>query len=130
VLRLGMQRLAAVGIAMIIVASTCFVLWSLVFGMPPLPVALLWLACSVGSIGVVFGNLNAMAMEPLGHIAGVGAAVVGTLSSLISVLVGSQIARLYDGSALPIAVGYVVCGLFALGVFWWATRDRVRKIRT
>lgn len=130
VMRMGMQRLATIGIATIIGASACFVLWSLVIGMPPLPIALLWLACSVGSIGVVFGNLNAMAMEPLGHIAGVGAAVVGALSSLISVTVGAQIARMYDGSALPIAFGYVLCGLAALLVFAWATRDRVRKIRS
>ena len=129
VMRMGMQTLASIGIWTIIVASGLFALWSFAFGMPPLPVALFWLACSVGSIGVVFGNLNAMAMEPLGHIAGVGAAVVGALSSLISVSVGAQIARLYDGSALPIALGYVVCGLCAVVAFWWATRGRVRKIR-
>ncbi len=129
VMQMGMQTLASFGIWTIIVASGLFALWSFVLGMPPLPVALLWLACSVGSIGVVFGNLNAMAMEPLGHIAGVGAAVVGALSSLISVSVGAQIARLYDGSALPLALGYVVFGLCAVMVFWWATRGRVRKIR-
>jgi len=129
VMHMGMQRLASYGIWTIVTASAFFALWSFAFGKPPLPVALFWLACSVGSIGVVFGNLNAMAMEPLGHIAGVGAAVVGALSSLISVTVGSQIARLYDGSALPIALGYAVCGLCAVVVFWWATRGRVRKIR-
>ena len=130
VLHMGMQTLASIGIWTIVLASALFALWSFALGMPPLPVALLWLACSVGSIGIVFGNLNAMAMEPLGHIAGIGAAVVGTLSSLISVVVGTQIARSYDGSGLPIALGYVVCGLFAVLVFWWATRGRVRKIRT
>ncbi len=129
VIRMGMQRLATIGISTIIIASAFFAVWTFAFGMPPLPVALLWLACSVGSIGIVFGNLNAMAMEPLGHIAGVGAAVVGALSSLISVIVGTQIARLYDGSGLPIALGYVVCGLCAVTVFWWATQGRVRKIR-
>ena len=130
VIRMGMQALANIGIWTIIVASALFAFWSFALGMPPLPVALLWLACSVGSIGIVFGNLNAMAMEPLGHIAGIGVAVVGTLSSLISVIVGTQIARLYDGSGLPIALGYVVCGLCAIAIFWWATRGRVRKIRS
>jgi len=130
VMRLGMHRLAGIGIWIIIVASTCFALLSLVFGKPPLPVALLWLACSVGAIGVVFGNLNAMAMEPLGHIAGVGAAVIGALSSLISVTVGTQIARLYDGTALPIALGYTVCGAFSLVALWWATQGRERKKRS
>ena len=130
VLRMGMQTLANVGIWTIILASSFFVLWSFALGMPPLPIALLWLACSVGSIGIVFGNLNAMAMEPLGHIAGIGTAVVGTLSSLISVVVGTQIARSFDGSGLPIALGYAVFGLCAAAVFWWATQGRVRKVRT
>jgi len=130
VLRHGMQRMATIGIFTVIGASAFFALWSLLFGFPPLPVALLWLACSVGSIGIVFGNLNAMAMEPLGHIAGVGAAVVGALSSLVSVTVGTQIARSYDGTALPIALGYIVCGLCALLALSWGTRGRVRKVRT
>lgn len=125
----GMQRLATVGVAIIIGASALFALWSALIGTPPLGVALLWLACSVGSIGIVFGNLNAMAMEPLGHIAGVGAAVVGSLSSLISVTVGSQIARSYDGTALPIALGYIVCGACALVALWWATQNRVPRVR-
>lgn len=129
VLKYGMQRMASIGIGVIITASAGFVLWSWVIGKPPLPVAILWLACSAGSIGIVFGNLNAMAMEPLGHIAGVGAAVIGSLSSLISVTVGSQIARTYDGTAMPVALGYVICGLCALAALNWAASDRVRKVR-
>lgn len=129
VMRHGMQRLASIGVMIIIGASCCFAAYSFLIGMPPLPVALLWLACSVGSIGIVFGNLNAMAMEPLGHIAGVGAAVVGALSSLVSVTVGAQIARSYDGTALPIALGYIVCGSCALAALWWGTRGRVKKVR-
>ncbi len=130
VLRYGMQRMATIGIWMVIGASSLFTLWSVLFGFPPLPIALIWLACSVGSIGVVFGNLNAMAMEPLGHIAGVGAAVVGALSSLISVTVGSQIARSYDGTAQPVALGYVICGACALIALRWGAKERVRKVRS
>jgi DHA1 family bicyclomycin/chloramphenicol resistance-like MFS transporter len=68
-------------------------------------------------------------MEPLGHIAGVGAAVIGSLSSLISVTVGSQIARSYDGTAMPVALGYVICGLCALAALYWAAQGRERKVR-
>lgn len=130
VMRLGMQRLATIGVCTIITASALYALWFAVFGVPPLGIALIWLAFSIGSIGIVFGNLNAMAMEPLGHIAGVGAAVVGALSSLISALIGSQIARSYDGTALPIALGYMVCGACALTALWWATKGRVRRNRS
>jgi len=129
VIKHGMQSMATIGICTIIGASGVFALWSLLIGFPPLPVALLWLAFSVGSIGVVFGNLNAMAMEPLGHIAGIGAAVVGALSSFVSVTVGTQIARSYDGTALPIALGYIIGGGCALLALSWGTNGRVRKVR-
>ncbi|MEZ4677064.1 MAG: hypothetical protein R2932_22870 [Caldilineaceae bacterium] len=43
------------------------------------------------AVGILFGNLNARAMVPLGHIAGVGAAVVSALSTLISALLGALI---------------------------------------
>jgi len=130
VMRHGMQRLATVGVCTIITSSALYALWFALIGVPPLAVALVWLAFSIGSIGIVFGNLNAMAMEPLGHIAGVGAAVVGALSSLISAIIGSQIARSYDGTALPIALGYMVCGACALTALWWSTQGRVRRDRS
>ncbi len=130
VMRYGMQRLATIGVCTIIVSSALYALWFALVGVPPLAGALVWLAFSIGSIGIVFGNLNAMAMEPLGHIAGVGAAVVGALSSLISAVIGSQIARSYDGTALPIALGYMACCTFALAALWWSTRGRVRRVRT
>lgn len=129
VLRYGMQRLATIGILMVITASSLFAVWSFGIGFPPLVVALFWLSCSVCSIGIVFGNLNAMAMEPLGHIAGVGASVIGALSSLISVLVGTQIARSYDGTALPVALGYILCGTAALAALRWATKERIPRGR-
>ena len=48
-------------------------------------------------LGILFGNLNALAMEPLGHIAGLGSAFVGSVSTLISVVLGAIIADAYNG---------------------------------
>lgn len=127
VMRYGMQTLSGIGIAGIVVSSALYCLWFLTLGEPPLWAALAWLGISVGSIGIVFGNLNALAMEPLGHIAGVGSAVIGALSSLISVTAGTFIASRYDGTALPIAAGYAICGIAALLTLRWATRDRTPK---
>ena len=50
------------------------------------------------SLGLCFGNLNALAMEPMGRLAGTASAIIGTLSSLVSVVLGSLTANLYDGS--------------------------------
>ena len=69
--------------------------------------------------GILFGNLNAMAMEPLGHIAGLGSAVVGSISTLVSVVFGAVIADLYDNTVLPLVLGFAILGLAALVTMRW-----------
>jgi DHA1 family bicyclomycin/chloramphenicol resistance-like MFS transporter len=70
-------------------------------------------------VGILFGNQNALAMEPLGHLAGIGAAVVGSLSTLISMPLGTLIGQSYKGTVLPLVVGMVLLsGLSILAVGW------------
>jgi DHA1 family bicyclomycin/chloramphenicol resistance-like MFS transporter len=63
-------------------------------------------------------------MEPMGHIAGVAAAVVGSLSSLVAVSAGTPIGRLYDGTVIPLVTGFACMGLAALLSTEWAERGR------
>ncbi len=51
-------------------------------GKPPLWLFMGYMLLTFLGVGFVFGNLNALTMEPLGHIAGIGAAVLGTISTL------------------------------------------------
>ena len=127
--RFGMHRLSTIGIVGIAVASLAYALWFAAFGMPPLWGAILWMGISVGAIGIIFGNLNAMAMEPLGAVAGVAAGAIGSVSSLMSTVLGTLIARSYDGTALPIALGFFACGIASLGLLHWATHGRERRVR-
>ena len=63
-------------------------------------------------------------MEPLGHVAGVAALVVGSLTTFISLLLGTLIGRSYDGTLLPLVGGFAVLGLAAMAVMRWAERGR------
>jgi DHA1 family bicyclomycin/chloramphenicol resistance-like MFS transporter len=69
---------------------------------------LLFAAALFGSFGFISGNLNAMAMEPLGHLAGIASAVIGSISSLLSISIGTTIGQLYNGSVLPITLGVML----------------------
>ena len=60
-----------------------------------------------------------MAMEPLGHIAGVGAAVIGSVMMFISLIFGTSIGQLYDGTVLPLVGGFAALSAAALGVMRW-----------
>ena len=73
----------------------------------------------------LFGNLNALAMEPLGRIAGVGAAVIGSLSTLISLLLGTMIGQSYNGTVLPLVGGFAILSIIAFFVVGWALLARV-----
>ncbi|MDV7456572.1 multidrug effflux MFS transporter [Acinetobacter baumannii] len=62
--------------------------------------------------GTLFGNLNAIAMEPMGHVAGMASAIIGAASSVLSLILASIIGQLYNGTLIPMTCGFVIlCGL-------------------
>jgi MFS transporter, DHA1 family, multidrug resistance protein len=114
---LGMRRLCTRASAGQAALSALFLVGALITGgTPPLPVTLAFLAGAFFCVGILFGNVNALAMEPLGHIAGLAAGVIGSLSWLIAVGLAVLIGRFFDGTVVPLATGFAVLGgiLFAL----------------
>jgi MFS transporter, DHA1 family, multidrug resistance protein len=89
-------------------------------GQVPLAFFVAYLMMTFLCVGILFGNQNALAMEPLGHLAGIGAAVVGSLSTLISMPLGTIIGQSYDGTVLPLVTGLGVLSVSALVVVRWA----------
>jgi MFS transporter, DHA1 family, multidrug resistance protein len=121
VVRYGMRVLsnwALRGICLVSVVFTAVA--SAASGHPPLWTLMTYLMASFFGIGLLFGNLNALAMQPLGHIAGTGAAVVGATSMLISLALGTWIGQSYNGTVLPLVVGFAVLSACSLIAAWWA----------
>ncbi len=81
------------------------------------------------SFGLVFGNFNALAMEPMGHIAGMASAIIGAMSSVISMSLGSYIGQLYNNTLVPIATGFLVLGIIASLIMAYAESIRRRQSR-
>lgn len=123
VMRLGMRRLtngAFTGIAgLSILVLPIVVAYS---GKPPLWLFMAYLVPCFFCVGVLLGNLNAMSMQSLGHIAGVAAAVISSLRFLIGLPLGVVIGRAYDGTVQPMVIGYAVLGSVALATTLWAER--------
>jgi DHA1 family bicyclomycin/chloramphenicol resistance-like MFS transporter len=121
VLRYGMRTLANLSLRGIFLVSVVFAAvaatWS---GHPPLWWLMAYLMTSFFGIGLLFGNLNALAMQPLGHIAGTGAAIVGATSMLISLVLGTWIGQSYNGTVLPLVIGFAALSACAMLVSWWA----------
>jgi DHA1 family bicyclomycin/chloramphenicol resistance-like MFS transporter len=131
VMRLGMQRLARLAGSFECVLSALFLLAAFSYhGHPPL---WLFMSCMLVCFfcnGILFGNYNARALEPMGHIAGVAASIAGSLSSAIAIAFGSPMGRAYDGTVLPIIGGFAIASFAALTLTEtaeWLERRRLGK---
>lgn len=85
-----------------------------VHGVVPLPVFMVFIMSSAFCMGMLFGNFNALAMEPMGHLAGMASAVIGCVSLIISVTAGGIIGQLYSGTLLPVTLGFLILSLLSL----------------
>ena len=125
VMRYGMRNLSKWALRASIVLSTLFLLVGLLMnGHPPLWMLGAYLFANFFCSGILFGNYNSIALEPMGRIAGMAAAISGALSSLIAIITGSFIGQLYDGTVIPLAAGFTVLGLVAFALTEWAERRR------
>ncbi len=123
VMKYGMQRL--VRAATMTMALLSAAAWAAAFAFGGLPPLWLFIACLFAvflCIGLLFGNLIALAMEPLGHIAGVGSAVVSSLSTFISIPLGAAVALSFDGTIYPLTAAFAVFGAASWAAIRWAGR--------
>ncbi|MBL4625832.1 MAG: multidrug effflux MFS transporter [Flavobacteriales bacterium] len=129
VFRFGMRTMvkwASVGVSVLSVLFLGLMLG--IIESPSLPLFMTYLCATVFCVGILFGNLNSLAMEPLGHIAGIGAAIVGSLSTFISVPFGTFIGMSYDGTVFPLVAGFAFFGVLTAIVIWVSGKPMNKQI--
>lgn len=75
---------------------------------------LFWIQSIFFMMGLCLGNLNALGMEPLGHLAGLGSSVISALSTVAAVAIAVPIGLAFDGTPLALAIGSCACCAGAL----------------
>ena len=75
--------------------------------------------------GILFGNYTARALEPMGHIAGVAAAINGSVSGLVAIAVGTPLGQAYDGTARPFALALLIGSVSALALVLFSEHGRL-----
>jgi len=121
VMRLGMRAIIkamltiqiGITLAMIAVTAVDGPYW-LAFG-----TYVIWVTGNFFQAGLTIGNLNALAMEDMGHIAGLAASIIAAISTIGAVLIAAPIALMFDGTPMPMAVGALVAASIAL---WLTTK--------
>jgi DHA1 family bicyclomycin/chloramphenicol resistance-like MFS transporter len=122
-MRLGMRKLCTWAMLGWLLFSTVLSALCLAYeGVPPLWQFVSVLFCTFFCIGILFGNINAMAMQPLGAMAGLGAAIIGSLSSMISVPTAVFVGSFIDSSITPVALGFLGFGSVSFVLYWYANK--------
>ena len=94
-------------------------------GRPPLLLFGLVLAASHFLASLTFPNFNAMAMEPLGAVAGTASSFMGFYTTLMGALLGLAIGQAFDGTVLPLGLGYLALSILVVLVVFWTEKGRL-----
>lgn len=120
VIQYGMLKIASFSLFLLMASSAVFFIISLFFsGLPPLWVTTVYLLILFFCLGLVFGNLTALSMEPLGSMAGMGAAIVGAVSTLMSVLIAVVIGQLFNGTTYVLTLSFLAASVIILLLIKW-----------
>jgi MFS transporter, DHA1 family, multidrug resistance protein len=116
--RVGMRRLSHTALVAHLSLSTTLALLGNFVSLP------LWLGLGgmAGCFflyGLILSNFNAIAMQPMGQAAGMAASFTGSYMTTTGAVIGTLIAGQFDGTILPLYMGFAVLGLCTfLTIFW------------
>ncbi|TRW96938.1 multidrug effflux MFS transporter [Paracoccus sp. M683] len=116
VVKLGMRRIAKWAYIMQTCMSSLMLVLFLGNLLPPgleFPAFFIWAVSVFFMAGVTFGNLNALALQQMGHIAGMAASIIAAVSTILATVIAAPIGLLYDGTALPMIVATLICSALA-----------------
>jgi DHA1 family bicyclomycin/chloramphenicol resistance-like MFS transporter len=80
---------------------------------------------TMACFGLSSANLGALAMQPMGHIAGTASSVQGTVATIGGALIGLAIGQSFNGSTVPMVGGFAALGLAALLILAATERGRL-----
>jgi DHA1 family bicyclomycin/chloramphenicol resistance-like MFS transporter len=127
VLKYGMEKIINTALFSFCGVSLLYIILFYNTPNPSVYILLAFFAMQFFSIGFLFGNLRAMAMEPIGHIAGIGAAITGFISTMMAVPISIYIGKFVDDTALPLFIGFLVCSSISVFIVIYLKIDTKRK---
>lgn len=116
VMHAGMRQLARRSYAVQALSSLmvlALIASGLITGFGGVILFFLWGASVFFMAGLTFGNLNALALQRMGHIAGMATSVISAISTVLATVIGAPIGQMFDGTALPVVSGVIVCSSLA-----------------
>lgn len=124
VVKFGMYKIAFISSIAYALISVLYVIIFSSGKNPSITILISFFALQFFAVGFLFGNLRALAMQPLGHIAGIGAAINGFISTVLAVPIANYIGSFVKTSVLPLFIGFSVFGVLSVLVFLLIKRKK------
>jgi MFS transporter, DHA1 family, multidrug resistance protein len=121
--RFGMRRLSHGALIGFLTVNTIWLLLAL-NGPIPLVLFVILFASAMVQFGWIGSNFNSIAMEPLGQVAGTASSTLGFMQTLGGGIIGAGIGQLFDGTVLPLAIGF--WSVSALGLIFVLIAEKGR----
>ncbi|WP_045473635.1 multidrug effflux MFS transporter [Winogradskyella sp. PG-2] len=129
VVKYGMKRIVHVAIISFIIISLVYISLYNSGNNPNIEILITFFALQFFTIGFIFGNLRALAMEPMGHIAGIGSALNGFISTVMAVPIADYIGRFVIDSVTPLFIGFLVCGVISIALFYYNNSKGIQLLK-
>lgn len=117
VMRFGMRKLSLMATIVFCMVALTYSFLFLNSPNPSIYVLVGFLSVQFFCLGFMWGNFRSIAMEPIGHIAGIGAAINGFVSTVLSIPIATFIGDFVKDSVWPLFAGLAICGMVALALF-------------
>jgi MFS transporter, DHA1 family, multidrug resistance protein len=96
-----------------------------IFAPKSLPLFLVLLTANMAMVGFIGSNFSSIAMTPFGDVAGAASSFQSFVKTALAASIGAGIGQQFNESAVPVAAGFLVCGLAALALVLWCENGRL-----
>jgi MFS transporter, DHA1 family, multidrug resistance protein len=126
VMRLGSRRMLITALLLFTLAASLHLAVALAVGETIWTFVLIQ-ALTMACFGFVGANAGALAMAPLGHVAGTASSVQGVITTMGGAVIGYAIGQQFNGTTIPMNLGFAICGVAGLLVGLWANPKGVSE---
>ncbi|WP_310420877.1 multidrug effflux MFS transporter [Mycoplana sp. BE70] len=124
--RFGMRPLSHGALVGFLTVNTIWLACTLAWpGHVPFPIFIVLFALAMFQFGWIGSNFNSLAMEPLGHVAGTASSVLGFMGTAGGAVIGGAIGQAFNGTALPLVLGFFSVGVIGLVFVLIAERGKL-----
>lgn len=122
--RFGARRVSQSALFAFLVLS-CLQIGAALMPGEPMALFLTIVALNMAMVGFIGANFGSIAMEPFGEMAGAASSFQMAFRTVLGTGIGALVGQAFDGTTLPMAAGFLLCGIASLAIILWAEKGKL-----